>query len=265
MNIKAFEKELRRENYAANTIVAYKHAAMDYFNHYRAFSKENLLQYKAFLIETYHPKTVNLRIRSINKYLEFIGRPELSLRSIKIPRASFLDNVISNEDYLYYKKRLRREKDKRWYFIVWTLAVTGARISELIQLKSEHVRTGHFDVYSKGGKIRRIYFPTRLRRELMAWAERDSGHLFLNRLGAPLTPRGIAHRLRDFAHKYGINVNVVHPHSFRHLFAKNFLQRNGDLVLLADLLGHDSLDTTRIYLQRSSREQSELIDRVVDW
>ncbi len=265
MNIKAFEKELRRENYAANTIVAYKHAALDYFNHYRAFSKDNLLQYKAFLIETYHPKTVNLRIRSINKYLEFIGRPELSLRSIKIPRASFLDNVISNEDYLYYKKRLRKEDDKRWYFIVWTLASTGARISELIQLKSEHIRAGYFDIYSKGGKVRRIFIPARLRRELLAWMERDSGPLFLNHRGVPLTPRGIALRLKEFAVKYGVNAQVVHPHSFRHLFAKNFLQRNNDLVLLADLLGHDSIDTTRIYLQRSSREQRELIDRLVDW
>ena len=265
MNIKAFEKELRRENYASNTIVAYKHAALDYFNHYRTFSKENLLQYKAFLIETYRPKTVNLRIRSINKYLEFIDRPDLKIRSIKIPKTSFLDNVISNEDYLYYKKRLRREKDKRWYFIVWTLATTGARISELVQLKSEHVRAGYIDIYSKGGKVRRLYFPIRLRRELMAWMEQDSGYLFLNRYGAPLTPRGIALRLREFAHKYGVNVDVVHPHSYRNLIAKNFHQLNNDLVLLADLLGHDSIDTTRIYLQRSSREQSELINRVVDW
>ena len=104
-----------------------------------------------------------------------------------------------------------------------------------------------------------------MRTELLTWIDRDTGYLFVNRYGNKITPRGIAQNLKKLAEKYGIDPTVVHPHSFRHLFAKNFLSKNNDLVLLADLMGHESVDTTRIYLQRSTLEQSRLVDRVVDW
>ena len=265
MNTNAFERQLRMENYAANSIVAYRYAVQDYYAHYSVLNKDNLLKYKGALVERYRPKSVNLRIRGINKYLDYIGRNDLKVKTVKLPKSSFLEHVISNEDYVFFKKRLRREKDLRWYFIVWTLAATGARISELVQLKAEHVRTGWYDIYSKGGKIRRIYLPVRLRTELLTWIDQDSGYLFVNRHGSKITPRGIAQNLKKLAEKYGIDPTVVHPHSFRHLFAKNFLSKNNDLVLLADLMGHESVDTTRIYLQRSTLEQSRLVDRVVDW
>ena len=265
MNTEAFEKELRKENYADNTIIAYRYAVKEYFGLFEAIGKETLLQYKAQLIERQKPKTVNLRIRGINKYLEFLGRPDLKIKTVKTPKSSFLDHVISDEDYLFFKNRLQEEEDRRWYFIVWTLAATGARISELVQIKKEHVRAGYYDIYSKGGKIRRIYLPIRLREEQLAWIGQESGYLFVNKHGAQITPRGIADRLKKLALKYGINPDVVHPHSFRHLFALNFLAKSSDLALLADLLGHDSMDTTRIYLQRSSQEQKKLIDRFVDW
>ena len=265
MNTDAFEKELRKENYADNTIIAYKYAVREYYIQCEAINKENLLQVKTHLLENFKPKTVNLRIRGINKYLEFLGCPDLKIKMVKIPKSSFLDYVISNEDYLFFKSKLRVEKDPRWYFIVWTLATTGARISELVQIKKEHVRAGYYDIYSKGGRIRRIYLPIRLREELLTWIGQESGFLFVNRYGTPITPRGIADKLKELALKYRLNPDVVHPHSFRHLFALNFLAKSNDLALLADLLGHESMDTTRIYLQRSSREQKKLIDRVVDW
>ncbi len=141
----------------------------------------------------------------------------------------------------------------------------GCLLSELVQIKKEHVRAGYYDIYSKGGRFRRIYLPIRLREELYDWIDEESGYLFVNRYGGQITPRGIALRIKELALKYGINPDVVHPHSFRHLFALNFLAKSNDLVLLADLLGHESVDTTRIYLQRSSHEQKKLIDRVVDW
>ena len=265
MDTHAFERQLRMENYAANTIVAYRYAVREYYALYRSLNKDNLIRFKDTLMERYRPRSVNLRIRGFNKYLEFIGRNDLKIKAIKLSKSSFLEHVISNEDYAFFKHRLRREKDRRWYFVVWTLAATGARISELVQLKAEHVRTGYYDIYSKGGKMRRIYLPARLWVELLSWMDRDSGYLFVNFRGERITPRGIALRLKEFAVKYGIDPAVVHPHSFRHLYAKNFLARNNDLVLLADLLGHDSVDTTRIYLQRSTLEQRRLVDRVVDW
>ena len=265
MNTDAFKKELRKENYAENTIIAYTYAVKVYFSMFNTIEKENLLLYKTHLIERRMPKTVNLRIRGINKYLEFIGLSDMKIKMVKTPKSSFLEHVISNEDYLFFKDKLEGEKDRRWYFIVWTLAATGARISELVQIKKEHVHAGYYDIYSKGGRIRRIYLPIRLREEQLAWIGQESGYLFVNRYGTRITPRGIADQLKRLALKYGINPDVVHPHSFRHLFALNFLAKSSDLALLADLLGHDSMDTTRMYLQRSSREQKKIIDRVVDW
>ena len=155
-----------------------------------------------------------------------------------------------------------------WYFVVHFLASTGTRIHEFVQFKFEHVRCGYIDIYSKGGKLRRIYIPKSLQQEALDWInteQRTSGFLFTNRYGDRITCRGIASQLKKFALLYGIDPNVVYPHSFRHRFAKSFLERFNDLALLADLLGHENIETTRIYLRRSSREQREVIDQVVNW
>ena len=92
-----------------------------------------------------------------------------------------------------------------------------------------------------------------------------SGYIFLNRFGERITTRGIAQQLKHFAGKYGMNKEVVYPHSFRHRFAKNFLDRFNDLALLADLMGHESIETTRIYLRRTASEQQKIVDKVVNW
>ena len=151
---------------------------------------------------------------------------------------------------------------------MWFLGATGARISELLQIKAEHVAVGYLDLYSKGGKIRRLYIPKTLRVEAAKWLQNrgiTSGYIFLNRLGERITSRGIAHQLKHFAEKYGIKREVVYPHSFRHRFAKNFLDRFNDLALLADLMGHESIETTRIYLRRTANEQQAIVDKIVNW
>ncbi len=88
---------------------------------------------------------------------------------------------------------------------------------------------------------------------------------FLNRFGERITSRGIAMQLKHFADKYGLKREVVYPHSFRHRYAKNFLDRFNDIALLADLMGHESIETTRIYLRRTANEQRQIVDKVVNW
>ena len=139
---------------------------------------------------------------------------------------------------------------------------------ELIQIKIEHVNVGYFDIYTKGGKYRRLFIPKKLREETVEWLNtkgRKSGYLFLNRFGERITTRGIAQQLKNYALKYGLNEKVVYPHSFRHRFAKNFLEKYNDISLLADLMGHESIETTRIYLRRTSTEQQAIVDKVVIW
>ena len=116
--------------------------------------------------------------------------------------------------------------------------------------------------------MRRLYFPERLQKKALKQLEKEgcsSGFLFLNARRERLTPRGISLRLKEFAAKYGIDPSLIHPHAFRHLFARNFLKKENDIALLADLLGHSSIETTRIYLQQSSKEQSRMVDAIVDW
>ena len=176
--------------------------------------------------------------------------------------------MISEADYKYFKKRLKKDGEMSWYFVIRFLAATGARVSELIQFKVEHVRAGYFDLYAKGGKLRRIYIPKALQKEALSWLEenqRESGFLFLNRYGERITTRGISGQLKKFAEKYGIDKAVVYPHSFRHRFAKSFLERCNDIAFLADLMGHESIETTRIYLRKTATEQREIVDRIVDW
>ena len=116
--------------------------------------------------------------------------------------------------------------------------------------------------------MRRLYIPRNLQSEALKWLDSEkveSGYIFLNRFGERITTRGIATQLKQYAVKYGLPKEVVYPHSFRHRFAKNFLDRYNDIALLADLMGHESIETTRIYLRRTASEQREIVDRVVDW
>lgn len=268
MQLTEFETFLSQGNMAKNSIAAYLYAVRDFDSQCKELNKKNLLAYKAYLIESFKPKTVNLRIQALNKYLDFVHKPKLRLKSVKVQQRSYLENVISNADYIFLKKKLKKEENKEWYFVVRFLAATGARVSELVQIKVEHVNVGYFDIYSKGGKIRRIYIPKALRKETTEWLtteNRTSGYLFLNRFGERITTRGISQMLKNFATRYGINEKVIYPHSFRHRFAKNFLEKFNDISLLADLMGHESIETTRIYLRRSSSEQQQIVDEVITW
>ena len=263
-----FENYLKKENLSKHTINAYLWTVEYFNNNYDGVSKDNLLAYKGYLMEYFKPKTVNLRIQAINKYLEYLGKEKLRLSAVKIQQKNFLENVVGNADYRFLKKQLKKDGNMQWYFVVWYLAATGARVSELIRIKIEHVSLGYFDLYSKGGKLRRLYIPKKLRVETQKWLQetgRSSGYLFLNKYGDRITPRGISQQLKNYADKYGLDKKVIYPHSFRHLFAKNFLEKYNDIALLADLMGHESIETTRIYLRKTTTEQQELIDKIVTW
>jgi len=266
--IENFEKYLKSTNLAENTIAAYLFALRQYNEQWDSISKKNLRDFKVYLIEKYKPKTVNLRLRAINCYLESIGKSNLKIPFVRIQQKTFLENVISEADYEYFKNCLKRDNEMFWYFVIRFLAATGARVSELIQIKAEHVKIGYLDLYSKGGKLRRIYIPKTLQDEALAWLNEkqyESGFIFLNKYGDRITTRGISGQLKKLAARYGINPAVVYPHSFRHRFAKSFLERFNDIAFLADLMGHESIETTRIYLRKTATEQQSIIDKIIDW
>ncbi|MDR0728638.1 MAG: site-specific integrase [Prevotellaceae bacterium] len=263
-----FLRFLENNGLTKETIKSYVWTVNHFTAHYETFDKENLLAYKIYLMEHFRPRTVNLRLHGLNKYLEFIKKDKLKVRCIKVQPKNFIENVVSNADYRFLKARLKNDGQMEWYFVIWFLAATGARISELLQIKAEHIDIGYLDLYTKGGKIRRIYIPKILREEASKWLVRKaitSGYIFLNQDGELLSARGVAQRLKFFAKRYDLNEKVIYPHSFRHRFAKNFLEKYNDVTLLADLMGHESIETTRIYLRKTSLEQQRIVDTVVTW
>lgn len=268
--IKAFKKYLEEKDFTKNTISNYLFTLKQYKKLFglKKITKKNLQDYKIWLIENFKPKTVNLRICGINSYLEFIKQEKLKLSSVKVQQKSFLENVISEADYEYFKNSLFNDNNKFWYFVVRYLCATGARISEFVQIKVEHIQKGYFDIYSKGGKVRRIFIPQKLQEETLLWLEEnniETGFVFTDKYNNKLTPRSINYKLKALAQKYGLNTAVVYPHSFRHRFAKSFLDRYNDIALLADLMGHESLETTRVYLRRTSSEQQFIVNKYIDW
>ena len=187
---------------------------------------------------------------------------------IKVQQKMYLERIISQGDYEYLKRRLWEDEEYTYYFVVRFMAATGVRVSELVKFQAEDVQAGFKDIYSKGNKMRRIYIPSALRTAAAQWLQQEhrlKGALFLNRFEEPLSASGIRNQLKIFAARYNIDSDVMYPHSFRHRFAKNFIEKCGDIALLSDLLGHESIETTRIYLRRSSSEQYRIVNKVVDW
>jgi integrase len=268
-----FDAHLKRLGMSDNTRASYLFAVRRYAETYGEVNKRNLAAYRSDLIDAYAPKTVNIRMGAINAYLKWLKKDGLLLKNVKVQQKPFLENVISMEDYVFLKESLKKDGKTRGFFMIRFLAATGARVSEFVGFKVEHVKTGHVDLYGKGGKMRRIYFPESLRRDALLWLGeegRESGWLFPS-LHPPkggdgkMTTRGISSFLRSVGKTYGIDKTVMHPHSFRHLFGKTFFDKTKDLAFLADLMGHESLDTTRIYTRKTATEQRAMVDKVVIW
>jgi integrase len=263
-----FQKFLEKNDLSKSTVRSYVWTINHFTTRYEKIDRDNLFAYKGWLIEHFKPQTVNLRLQALNKYLEFSGKERMKLKFVKVQQKNFLENVVSDADYKFLKNKLKNDGYTEWYFVVWFLAATGARISELLQIKAEHIEVAYLDMYTKGGKVRRLYIPKNLREEAGDWLKENnfiSGYIFRNRFGERITARGISQQLKHFAGKYGLNAKVIYPHSFRHRFAKNFLEKFNDIALLADLMGHESIETTRIYLRRTAGEQQGIVDKIVNW
>lgn len=265
--MKTFAQYLQEEGYAENTVNSYDFAIGQLIDRAQPLTNQSLLEHKEWLVSSFAPKTANNRIGAINAYLNFIGFDGIRLKGVRIQQKPFLDNVISNKQYAQIRDGLKRDGDWFWYFIVRFLGCTGARVSELRQFRVKHVDAGYMDIVSKGQKLRRVWIPEALKEECARWKVETNPDdlLFPGKGDKAITSRGVSLGLKRTAIRYGVDQDVVYPHSFRHLFAKNFIERNPDIALLADLMGHESIETTRIYLRRTANEQRAAVDKAIDW
>ena len=265
IDIEGFQNFLYEEELSKNTISTYLYTMEKYGEMFDDITKPNLIAFKKHLSENFKPKTVNNRIAAILKYCKFKGIP-MTLKQVKEPKKTHIDNVISAKQYEKLMNGLKSDGNERWYFYIALLAKTGMRISEALKVTKNDLLVGSVTMHTKA-HMRTIYFPKSLLNEIMPFLDNIGGNdtIMQNHNGLPLTSRGVSGRMKDFAEMYGIPKEVMHPHSFRHFFALEFLKRNNNISLLADLLGHGNVNITQIYLRQSQEQQKDAVDNAVDW
>ncbi len=263
--IEEFKKYLMNLERSASTIESYVLAVRFFFERYEELSKENMIDFKQWLMGEYKPKTAALRCVAMNVFCDYAGRPDCKVKGIKMQKNASVENVITMREYKSLLERLAADGKWKVYFIVKFLAGTGCRASELAKLEKSCLSNGEFTLWTKG-KIRTIMIPKHLIEESREYFKTvDSNYLFPNRFGEQITTRGIGCLIKKYGLKYKIREEVLHPHAFRHLFAILFLKENKNIALLSDILGHESLNTTAIYLRLSAAEQKKQLDRTVKW
>lgn len=265
IDIQGFNQYLFEEELADNTRASYVYALRDFAEKFTAVNKFNVIMWKQELSCGRAPGTVNLRLSAMERYCRFKGI-KLDIRRVRVQRLTSIENVITLEEYHRLLDGLTSDRYIRHLIIVVLLAKTGARISEVLRFTRRDLQKGYVDIRTKG-KIRRIYFPQSLNQQLASCLHclSDDEHLCQNRFGKRITARGVADFLQDCAKRYGINEKHLHPHAFRHMFAIEFLKRNSNISLLADILGHVGVNTTMIYLRMSQEQQRQEVDRSINW
>ena len=230
---------------------------------YPELNKEDIIAYKKYLIlRGYKPTSINSMLAAINRYLEYTGHPECRVKQLKLqPRTYLKENEeLSREEY--GRLIAAAQKDERMKLILETLCSTGIRVSELKNITVEAVRTGEVEINSKG-KIRVIILPDRLKQRLTGYCKIkkiNTGSIFITKSGKEISRTYIWSRMKHLCRKAGVNERKVFPHNLRKLFARCFYNVKRDIVKLADILGHSSINTTRIYIKESGTEHRRILN-----
>ncbi len=261
--------ELEYNEKSENTIKKYKVnvTAFIEFIQDKELNKKIYLDFvkKLEVVDQYLPNTSNSYIVAINKFLKWLDLESLLIKQLKIQRDSSINDYMSVSDCKRLLKFAKKNNQMDTYYIIQILWKTGIRISELKYFTVENLDT--IITIRNKGKIRNIPVISDLVRELKKYAKSKNitaGTLFPGKKeGKMFVPSTIWRRLKKIAGQARVNKDNVHPHSFRHLFAKLYLETfPGDIAGLADILGHNSLETTRIYTRDSNKEKELKIRKI---
>lgn len=263
--LEAFREYLIENERSENTISSYTESVKQFFTMFPEVSKKNMIEFKQRKISEGSPKTAANRCIAMNQYCEFIGAPECKVKAIKIHKQNTVENVPTLKEYEYLLECLQKDNDWKTYWMVRFLAKTGARASEFIRFERIHLEKGEATLWTKG-KIRKILIPDELIEESKEYFSSipDNKWMFPNRYGEQMGTRGLDGRIKKCV-KYGLRKEILHAHAFRHLYAVQFLRHNKNIALLADLMGHESVDTTAIYLRLSAEEQKKQFNSAMKW
>lgn len=267
--LQAFAAQLREEERSEGTIEKYMRDVRKFLNwlHQRMLNKSAVSDWKTQLLsDDYAPETVNSMIVAVNRFLCFIDRADCKVRTLRIQRKLFRrqERELTRSEYERLVQAAERKGQVRLALLLEAIAATGIRVSEVKYLTVEAAKAGRAEISLKG-KIRVILLPNKLRRKLLKYAKKQkivSGEVFLTRNGRELSRKQIWAEMKMLCKRAGVAANKVFPHNLRHLFAREFYKICRDVVKLADVLGHSSMETTRIYLLSTGEEHVKQLARL---
>ena len=265
--VDGFRRELLRREYSHGT-------AESYVRSIRAFARWSggavdrglVLTWKAQLTAQYAPATVNAMLAGINRFFAFMGWPECKVKALRLQRRSFreAERELDREEYRTLVRTARTLGRERLALVMETICATGIRVGEVPYITVEALRRGKAVVALKG-KVRTILLPEKLCKKLLKYVKRQkitSGEVFLTGGGKRLSRVQIWAEMKRLCCAAGVAADKVFPHNLRHLFARTFYQASRDVVQLADILGHSSIETTRIYLLTTGAEHLRRLERL---
>lgn len=268
-HIASYVCKLREDEKSSATVEKYLHdiRAFAAWLGGRAVTKERTAEWKAGLTaEGFAPATINAKLAALNGLLDFAGWNECRVKFLKIQRRMFRDSgrELTKAEYQRLFASAQALGRERLSLLMETICATGIRVSELRYITVESARQGKAEISLKG-KIRVILLPGKLCRKLLKYAQKQktaSGAIFCTRSGSELSRHQIWGELKRLCKYAGVEPTKVFPHNLRHLFASTFYKACKDIVKLADLLGHSSIETTRIYLLTSGAEHRRKLDEL---
>ena len=229
-------------------------------------SKQTILEYKKKLGESYAPASANSMIAALNSFLRFCGWHDLCVKQFKIQRQAYCtaEKELSRAEYISLLKAANANNNKRLNLIIQTICGTGIRVSELQYITVSAINNGEAVVNCKG-KNRRIFIVSELKKKLLCYIKEqkiESGAIFVTRSGKPINRSSIWREMKALCKQANVLPSKVFPHNLRHLFARTFYGIEKDIAKLADILGHSSINTTRIYIITTGIEHKRKMEHM---
>ena len=223
--------------------------------------------WREYLLERgYAPVTINSMLSAVNRFLRFLGREDCKIKFLRVQRKALREEnrELTKAEYQRLLDAARETGQERLELLMEAICATGIRVSEVRYITVEAANRTETDISLKG-KIRSILLPNKLRRKLLKYAKKNkiaSGEIFLTGSGKPLSRGQIWREMKAICRRAGVEESKVFPHNLRHLFATTFYKACKDIVKLADVLGHSSINTTRIYLMTTGTEHARQLEKL---
>lgn len=237
---------------------------MEYVNG-QNITKELVTEYKEYLRtnKKYKLSSINSFLIAINSFFSYMGWHNLRVKTYKVQKELFTPagRDLSRQEYKKLVYAAKRKGNKRLAMIIQTICATGMRVSELSSVTADSVKKGVVDIYCKG-KHRQVLLPGKLRKMLLVYisGNKIKGIVFCTSSGKAVDRSNIWREMKSLGDEAGVALEKIFPHNLRHLFAKVFYETNKDIARLADVLGHSSIETTRLYIMVTSREHQRQLD-----